>query len=581
MPGFFGLISNNRIIDKINITQRRNDFLKEIYKNENLYIERQTINKFLRDKPFYKGEDYVFLIEGVILNKVELINKYNLENFEKTIIEMYKRLGETFFNDFRGSFSGFFYDKKNNRYLIFTNHFGDKQIFYYTHENEFIIGSEINYIVDYLRQKNYSYNPDIESAYMLLTYGFMIEDHTLINEIKKLIAGHYIKIENGNFEIKQYYKLDNTPDKTLSENEIIENIDSLFKTAIRYEFEKDKEYNYNHIASLSGGLDSRMTVWIGTKMGYNMLNYTFSESDYLDETISKEIARDLKNEFLFKSLDNGLYLIKDNIIRKQIEINSGNVLYAGNAHAKSFADIFNFSNFGVVHTGQLGDVIIGSYMKKAVYNKEFNIVTGAYSEKLSEKIKNIKLKFDYPNEEIFKLYNRGFNGILLGNLPFQEYTEVISPFLYKEFIDYCLKIPLDLRVNHKIYFKWILKKHPQAAKYKWEAIGAKINIPQIKVLGRQIAITQIPHKIIRKILNKKTIMTRHHMNPLEYWYKNNHMLKSFFEKTFNEKIKNFDISKELKTDVQNMFESGKVIEKTQVLTLLEAYDYFWGEYQNE
>ena len=60
-------------------------------------------------------------------------------------------------------------------------------------------------------------------------------------------------------------------------------------------FEKDLEYGYKHLVALSGGLDSRMTAWVGHNMGYtNMLNYTFSQTDYLDETVPKEITDTLK-----------------------------------------------------------------------------------------------------------------------------------------------------------------------------------------------------------------------------------------------------------------------------------------------
>ena len=69
------------------------------------------------------------------------------------------------------------------------------------------------------------------------------------------------------------------------------------------------EYGYNHICSLSGGLDSRMTAIVAHEMGYDQqLNITFSQSDYLDETIAKQIASDYGHNWMFKSLDNGIFL---------------------------------------------------------------------------------------------------------------------------------------------------------------------------------------------------------------------------------------------------------------------------------
>lgn len=170
-----------------------------------------------------------------------------------------------------------FYDKKNDRWLIYTNHFGEKQIFYLKLPDRVVFASELPWIMKYIKNNGVSYSIDEIGAYFLLTYSYMLEDYTIIKEIKKLPAGCYIKIEDGNFKILRYFKIDNT----LTEDEMIENIDRLFKNAVKLEFEKNKQYKYKHIASLSGGLDSRMTVWVAHELGYtkytNQLNVTFSD----------------------------------------------------------------------------------------------------------------------------------------------------------------------------------------------------------------------------------------------------------------------------------------------------------------
>lgn len=74
-----------------------------------------------------------------------------------------------------------------------------------------------------------------------------------------------------------------------------------FKNAIKRAFEKDLEYGYKHLVALSGGLDSRMTAWVAHTMGYtNMLNYTFSQTDYLDEKVPKQITDKLKQSGCLK-----------------------------------------------------------------------------------------------------------------------------------------------------------------------------------------------------------------------------------------------------------------------------------------
>jgi asparagine synthase (glutamine-hydrolysing) len=564
MPGFILEIGSNRIDKDLNF-YKDNLFVDHLKSND-FYIEKRTIRKFENDKILKENDDYIILIEGVILNSKKLIKKYNENDLFNTVINMYKINGEKFFEEFKGSFSGIFYDKKVDKWLIYTNHVGDKQVFYFFNKDFFIFGSEIDYIIDFMKHNKISYTFDENGAYCLLTYGYMLEDYTLFKEIKKLNAGKYIKLHNKNFQIKTYYKLDNTPNEDLKEEDIIEDIDLLFRNAVKLEFEKDIEYGYKHIASLSGGLDSRMTVWVAHEIGYNkQLNYTFSQSDYLDETISKHIARDLNHEWVFKFLDNGNYLCD---IDSMIDINFGNCIYSGNAHVKNFADIFNFNDYGLLHTGQLGDVIIGTYYSTKDPNKQFKHGDGAYSNKMIKYVKNIVLSEKYVNEEIFKFYNRGFTGILQGNLPPQRYTEVISPFLDVDFLNYCLKIPLKYRYNHYIYFKWILKKYPEAAKYKWESINGKITDKKINFLGRYVTLKTLPKKIFIKLFKKSPFNSKNNMNPFGYWYKNNEELSKYFESFYNNNIKKLKFNDNLEKIVIDLYINGQVREKTQILTLL-------------
>lgn len=571
MPGILGEVSKRGVLKNFGENKKKNLIVDKI-ESKNYYVERRTINKFLNDKVFW-DEKYIVITEGVILNSLKLIEKYRASDFKSAIIKMYETNGEKFFGEFRGSFSGLFYDKQKDIWLIYTNHIGDKQIFYSKTENGIIFGSEINYLVEYMRNNNIKYTFDKIGAYFLLTYGYMLEDYTLFKEIKKLNAGKYIKIKNDNFEIHTYFEVDNTPDNTLTEEEIIENVDKLFRNAVKLEFEKDKEYGYKHVASLSGGLDSRMTTWVAHELGYlEQLNVTFSQTDYLDETIAKSIARDLKHEWLFKALDNGNYLKN---IDEMIEINFGICLYSGNAHVNNFMNTFNFENYGVYHTGQLGDVILGTYYSSENPEKSYVPGAGAYSSKIIKGNEKNYLKHEYKNEEIFKFYNRGFTGILQGNLPVQKYSEVISPFLDVDFFNFCLSIPLKYRYNHRIYFKWILKKYPGAAKYKWEKIGGKITDKTITMMGHTTTLKALPRKVINKIFHKSAMNTKKHMNPFDYWYRTNENLKNFIDSTFKENISLLE-NNELKKDYQKLFKEGNTLEKSQVLTLLEVIRYYFG-----
>ncbi|WP_299714633.1 asparagine synthase-related protein [uncultured Tenacibaculum sp.] len=543
-------------------------------KESNFSAARCTINKYLDDKLFYNNENYFLIIEGVILNK----NEYCVNQlWEESIIDLYKDKGECFFEKFRGSFSGVLYDKQLNKFIVFSDHLGTKHLYYYKNEGELYISSSIKEMYSFLSKNNIDYSLSEGASYMLLTYGYMLNDNTLCNQIKRLEPGSYIVFENEQSSINSFYNFPVDFTKNITEEEAVEEIDLLFRKAIKLQFDKDLEYGYKPLVGLSGGLDSRMVTWVANQMGYKQqVNYTFSETNYLDETIAKKIAEDLKHEWIFKALDNGVFL--DNIDEVNM-ISGGNAIYYGLSHGYSMLKYLNFKELGLVHTGQLGDVIIGSYIKNLktplVYKGQ-----GMYSTKMISKLKHYKIQFNSLFElEQYILKQRGINGILMGNLTAQNYTETISPFCDIDFINFCLKLPISLRKGHNIYRKWVLKKYPEAAEYIWENTKRNLKHKEyyITYKGKSIPIRKIPQILFNKLgVLKIGTNSKFHMNPLDYWYKNNSNIRAFQDGYFLEQINKLDLYPELKSDCIKLYEKGTAIERNQVLTLLSSVKLFFN-----
>lgn len=586
MPGFIGAIGNT--IPVFN-REERSKLIQETLTGDGYRVERRTVNKFMDDKIFVDSANLLLVIEGVVLNKKQLIDQYGPgESFESCIRRMYAVSNETFFNQFRGSFSGLLYDKINDTWLIFTNHIGDKQVFYSELNGYLLVGSEMRFMVETLKANNLPVTLNNTGAYLVLTHGFVIEDHTLVNEVKKLSAGHYLKLDKSGLHEIQYHRFSNQPRKEMTEEEAVEGIDRLFRQAVKRQFDKDLEYGYKHITCLSGGLDSRMTVWVAHQMGYtDQLNTTFSQSNYLDFTIAQQIAIDLHHDFLFKALDHGNF-IRD--IDQVTALTYGNANFFGLAHGKSLYDIINFEPYGIVHTGMIGDAIIGTFFKKNEYNPEVKIGQGAYSLELIDRLADYRFKYEYENEEIFCLYTRAFTGANQGMVVFQEHTESVSPFCDVDFMEFCYSIPLNLRFNHKIYFDWILSKYSGAAEYIWEKKRAKIHaiknqVPKyMNLLGNKVPavndeqfIHWLKGSVLRRLgLRKKgqkpktiTISNKDNMNPVDYWLDTNTNLQNYIENYLKLNIEEIS-DNELKNDCIKLYNNKNNSVKMQVLTLLSA-----------
>ena len=546
---------------------------------ENIVCSNQMINKFEQDKLFADIDDYIVILDGVILNRLELINKSNQgedSSWLNTIVGLYKEQGDCFFSKLRGSYSGAIYDKSKKKWIIFGDHLGSK-FTYYARVGDFFCCSQVmGHMYEMMKDNGVNYHLSIENAMFLLTYGFMIDDRTICEEVHKINPGCYITIQDGKLQEHRFYLLDNSPKPLKDDNEAIEMVDSLFRQAIKRQFEKDKEYGYNHIVALSGGLDCRMTSFVAHDMGYtDQLNVTFSQTGYWDQTIPMKIASDLKHEWLFKALDNGVWLYN---VDKITRTTGGNVLYYGTAHGDSLLKYINFEGLGLMHSGQLGDVIIGSWVKsREEQQQKYRVGEGAYSKKYIEYLDLIKPSLDL-NKELGLFYYRGLNGTNNGLQNTYNYTESLSPFCDIEFFENILSIPVALRQGHSLYKKWILTKYPQAANYVWETTGVRIDAPMVTIKGKSVPLSLIPSRIGGRIkssigIHKDNLNSLKHMNPVSYYINNNNELRSYLFDYFKytDSIEN----KELREVLQDIKEKGTGMEIIQAVSLLAVIKLFF------
>ena len=534
----------------------------EIFKNDN--------GKFSNDKLFFKYKSKIFLLDGVVLNNHELEESYSLNSWKEAFIKIYDEDSFNFLNKLRGSFHGLIYDTEKKKLILFTDQLKSKSIFYSLKNDEFIFSTSLPEIASLDRNENIL---DEEAAYLLLTFGGTLEERTLFKNIKKLDFAKFLEIDlSQKINKKQYWMFDNTEDFSITEDKAIEEIDRLFKQAIKREYDKDIEYGYSHLVGLSAGRDSRMNTWVAHEMGYqdNILNITFSESNELDEKVPKKIAKDLKHEWLFEALDNGncAYYI-DEVMEKSC----GEVHYASLCHSNLLMRNLSYKNFGILHTGQVGDLLYYGNQNLVLNDSNLEKVTYICSKKLLSKVCKKKIiKNFYTNDEIFNHINRGIYVTCESSIIYPE-LYIISPFLDIDFMEYCLKIPERTQNEKwsKLYDKWIINKYPEATKYKHN--GRIIGEKEIEVLGRNIPVSQL----IPRILKKLGILKENGMNPFDEWYKNNSKLKNIFDNYYSGNIERLSKYEELKQDCKYLYETGNTVEKCQVITLLSVLKLYFNK----
>lgn len=86
---------------------------------KNIRFTNKFNDKFPQDKIFYESEDYIIVFDGFLLDKMQWFKQYNVFTMNKLIEKIFfvsRKSGGSFksiIENFRGSFSGAFLEKKS------------------------------------------------------------------------------------------------------------------------------------------------------------------------------------------------------------------------------------------------------------------------------------------------------------------------------------------------------------------------------------------------------------------------------------------------------------------------------------
>ena len=525
-----------------------------------------TNNKFENDKTFVDLSHFIIGIDGVILNLQQLKNSYQIASLPKLLLHLFEKYQHNMPDQLAGEFCGFIFDKNKEKLFVFTNHTGSRKL-YFDHLNDgLIVSSELQSIANFFKSSAVKPKLNRLAAYSLLTFGGMLGNDTLIKGTKRLGPGEYLLRQKSKTEIDKYKDYNNIPLSTKSESQLMAEVDAIFKAALIQQFEKDREYNYQHIATLSGGLDSRLTVMLAHQLGYEVQPFCFSQSNYPDEIIARKIAKDIGSTLQFIPLDSANHLFD---FYENVNTNDGLSFYLGSAHFAYGLNQLDLKPYGLIHTGLIGDGLLGSVLSQA------RVVRPKPASKLISKMLYLKIEKEvndfassYASEDPFYLYNRMLNVAISGAYVCAKHSYHAAPFMHPDFVAYSLSIPPAIKFNQQFYLKWINQYHPTITRYKWERTGMRPTSHKKTEWSRY---TKKLEQIYFRLTGRSHKLS---MTPYAHWYKKNPKIKPFFDEIYNSKKHLLLGDTELAADVVALFAEGNVPEKSMVLTLLGAVDLF-------
>lgn len=558
MPGFF-ITNTSKCPELVNYDDSR--CIKGEFKCREWTVKWNVLDKFIDDKVFINNNLYLVVIDGVVLNKRNLIHKYGQIDWNDTIIFMIRRNCK-FFEEFRGCFSGAVYIKEEDRWIIFADQIGNRLVLSYSKGNCIAFGSQLNYFSDWMKLNNIEREINDDWKNDFFSFGYMLDVHTIIQNVNRLFPGDYIECLENRIEEKEYYRIKKS-EKHIATEEAVEGIEKYFMQAVHRILDKCGEYGYRAIVDVSGGLDSRSIALTAVQDGYDKITgINYSQLGSPDQIISLMVAKELKLNLLQYSMDGG-DCIKD--IDSFIFMNNGMNFYAGITGAKSVLESLDRREFGIELRGVLGDVYDGAMVSERNLN-ELKWDLDRFRTVRRFPVYNTKgYNREYADNEMLWYYVRG---MLAGeNTAFirQNFIEAPLPYGDVEFMDFYFSIPYEKRAFEHILRKWMIKKHPEMARIKHAHTGTRVFVNHYAEL-----LFAVPFKL-RNRYTKHVLHKSRSMNPFDDWYTGNADLRNTFEDYFTmniDKIKQYD---EISKMISQLYgEGANALEKIVALSALSA-----------
>lgn len=248
---------------------------------------------------FDQDNTLMVMCNGEIYNHPELRkelealgHRYRSNSDTETILYAYKQWGIDCLKKFDGMFAIVIYDMLSQELYLVRDHMGIKPLYFSVQSGVLSFASEIKALWK-LPWNCKSYN--MQALYHYLTYMVTPAPLTLYENVNKVPAGHYVRIDrHKSMHFVEWYNpligawklnLDG-----MSEMQHIKNIRSMLRDSIKKYMLSDVEYG----VFLSGGIDSSLNVALMSEFTEQVktFNVSFADGPEYSETMwARKIAR--------------------------------------------------------------------------------------------------------------------------------------------------------------------------------------------------------------------------------------------------------------------------------------------------
>jgi len=439
----------------------------------------------LYDVAYDSADERGVIIYGyVIVGDRRLMAKNVIEMSEE---ELYRTLKEA-----DGSF--LIVKLEKDRVWIATDWLGTRPLYYAVISNGIVFSSCFWSILRFFKEINYPIKLDDVAilSYLWLGRIGVIGNRTFIEGVYLAPPGTIITydLKSRSIQFHRYYQLQYKAEirnKKLAADLVYYALLKSFKQILDI---LPKEMKDDMCALLSGGIDSRVTTYILKQYVNNLKALTFGTEKCDEIAIAKRVAKDLRTNHVVKRYDlNQLADYTYETIRLSNSFSVVSTAHAGIVIRMLLENACKVSIVGFALDLTLGGSYLTSFLKTVRnYNEFFTYVLDKSSvlsfeevsmylgPRLKQKLRACFMNFkeivrsysiygdNYLNRnDIIFLYTRVRRWTLNGTIIDMCVAEEILPTISRLIMELVAKVDPDLRINHKIYRKILLKLNRKLA----------------------------------------------------------------------------------------------------------------------
>ena len=212
-----------------------------------------------------KDQSMAVVVDGKIYNIAEIRGSLGADaEFRTTcsgeaLIHLYEKKGEEWLDGVNGKFSFALWDGKRRRLLLGRDHFGIESLYYSGDAERLVFGSSLRVLLASGlagRELNHA------AVLQYLLYCYNPADETFVHGVRKVAAGHFLRIDEAGVRDRRYWNLSFGQVEERPEQAYCEEIPGLIEDAIRIRLDAQRVPG----VLLSGGTASSTIVSLASGM---------------------------------------------------------------------------------------------------------------------------------------------------------------------------------------------------------------------------------------------------------------------------------------------------------------------------